>query len=194
MRSHERWKRAYTFPAGAPVASTSIGHLHGIYVAKWWRPTGANFFDPVPKSVTLAALEEIGGAAFASGYSKAKKAELSETAERIFGGHVAPADVKERALAWVPDAMRFAAPREAAANLPDESPPWEDPSEDASDTAEVGSGAEEHIGGEIAPPASIAPKGEACVGRRSSRRRKGSGKEADGDVPPVMLERPNLHG
>jgi ParB family chromosome partitioning protein len=165
-----------------------LGHLLGIDVAKWWRPTGANFFDRVPKSVTLSALEEIGGAAFASGYSKSKKAELSETAERIFGGHVAPADVKERALAWVPDAMRFAAAPEAAASVPDESPPWEDPSEDTPDTAEVGSGAEEHSGGEIAPPASIAPEGEPCVGRGSSRRRKGSGKEADGGVPPVMLE------
>ncbi|HEX8666938.1 MAG TPA: ParB/RepB/Spo0J family partition protein [Allosphingosinicella sp.] len=165
-----------------------LGHLLGIDVAKWWRPTGANFFDRVPKSVTLSALEEIGGAAFACGYSKSKKAELSDAAERIFAGDVAAADVKERALAWVPDAMRFAAAPEAAANVPDESPPWEGPSEDASDTAEVGSGAEEHSGGEIAPPASIAPEGEACVGRGSSHRRKGSGKEADGDVPPVMLQ------
>jgi ParB family transcriptional regulator, chromosome partitioning protein len=165
-----------------------LRHLLGIDVASWWRPTGANFFDRVPKSVTLSALEEIGGAALACGYSKSKKAELSEAAERIFAGHVAPADVKERALAWVPDAMRFAAAPEAAANVPDESPPWEDPSGDASDTAEVGSGAEEHSGGEMAPPTSIAPEGEAFVGRGSSRRRKGSGKEADGDVPPVMLE------
>jgi ParB family chromosome partitioning protein len=165
-----------------------LGHLLGIDVAKWWRPTGANFFDRVPKSVTLSALEEIGGAAFASGYSKAKKAELSETAERIFAGHVAPADVKERALAWVPDAMRFAAAPEALANTSDEIPPWEDPSEDASDMAEVGFGAEEHSGGGNASPAPIASQGEACVGRTSSRRRKGSGKEADGDVPPVMLE------
>lgn len=165
-----------------------LGHLLGIDAAKWWRPTGANFFDRVPKSVTLSALEEIGGLAFACGYSKAKKAELSEAAERIFAGDVAPADVKERALAWVPDAMRFAAAPEAAANVPDEGPPWEDPSEDASDTAEGGSDAEEHSGGGIAPPASIAPEGEACVGRGSSRRRNGSGTEADGDVPPVMLE------
>jgi ParB family chromosome partitioning protein len=142
----------------------------------------------VPKSVTLAALEEIGGAAFACGYSKSKKAELSETAERIFAGHAAPADVKERALAWVPEAMRFAAASEAPANVPDESPPWEDPSEDTSDTAEVSSGAEEHSGGEIAPPASIAPEGEAFAGHRSSRRRKGSGKEAGGDVPSIVLE------
>jgi len=96
--------------------------------------------------------------------------------------------VKERALAWIPDAMRFAAAPGALANVRDESPPWEDPSEDASDMAEGGSGAEEDSGGEIRSPASIAPEGEACVGRGSSRRRKGSGKEADGDVPLVTLE------
>jgi ParB family chromosome partitioning protein len=45
-----------------------LGRLIGIDVAQWWRPTGANFFDRVPKGVTLAALEEIGGAALAARY------------------------------------------------------------------------------------------------------------------------------
>jgi len=165
-----------------------LGHLLGIDVAKWWRPTGANFFDRVPKSVTLSALEEIGGAAFACGYSKAKKAELSETAERIFAGQVAPADVKERALAWVPEAMRFVPAPQMPVDEQDETPPWEDPKEDASETEEPSSRLEEDGGGEIVPPASIAREGEACVGRGSSRRSKGSGKEADGDVPPIVLE------
>lgn len=43
-----------------------LGELLGIDVSKWWRPTGANYFDRVPKTVTLAALEEVGGPAFAS--------------------------------------------------------------------------------------------------------------------------------
>ena len=38
-----------------------LGRLLHIDVARWWRPTGANFFDRVPKSVTLAAIEEVGG-------------------------------------------------------------------------------------------------------------------------------------
>lgn len=101
-----------------------LGRLLGIDVAKWWRPTGANYFDRVPKAATLAALAEVGGSVFASGYAKAKKAELSEIAERIFAGSIAPADVKERALAWVPEGMRFAPPPPAAAK--DETPPWED--------------------------------------------------------------------
>ncbi len=105
-----------------------LGRLLGIDVAKWWRPTGANFFDRVPKGVTLAALEEVGGAVFACGYSKSKKAELSETAERIFAGSVAPKKVKKRALAWLPEPMRFApAPEQAHAPV-DETPPWEDAS------------------------------------------------------------------
>jgi ParB family chromosome partitioning protein len=88
-----------------------LGRLIGIDVAQWWRPTGANFFDRVPKGVTLAALEEIGGAALAARYVKAKKAELAQSCERIFSGDfIADVEVKEAALAWVPQAMRFASP------------------------------------------------------------------------------------
>jgi ParB family chromosome partitioning protein len=67
----------------------------------------------VPKSVTLAALEEIGGAALAARYAKAKKAELAQSCERIFSGDfIAEVEVKEAALAWVPEAMRFASRHE----------------------------------------------------------------------------------
>lgn len=101
-----------------------LGRLLGIDVARWWRPTGANYFDRVPKSVTLAALEEIGGAALAGRYTKAKKAELAESCERMFSGDfIAEVEVKEAALAWVPEAMRFApasvptAPEESKADI-----------------------------------------------------------------------------
>ena len=86
-----------------------LGRLLGIDVAGWWRPTGANYFDRVPKSLTLAALEEIGGASLVGRYAKAKKAELAQSCERIFSGDfIAEVEVKEAALAWVPEAMRFA--------------------------------------------------------------------------------------
>jgi len=167
-----------------------LGHLLGIDVAKWWRPTGANFFDRVPKSVTLSALEEIGGAAFASGYSKAKKAELSETAERIFAGNIAPAAVKKRALAWVPEAMRFAPVHDHAATAGDEAPPWEDEGEtSSSETAEVRSAQDEEPGGEESGPSSCAAEGEDCAVRVTSRRRRGNGRKADGDVPGAVLEK-----
>jgi ParB family chromosome partitioning protein len=111
-----------------------LGQLLGIDVAMWWRPTGANYFDRVPKSVTLAALEEAGGVAFASAYAGLKKAELSQSAERVFAGDlIAEVEVKQRALAWVPEPMRFAPATEpVAAAQSDELPPWEEePASDA---------------------------------------------------------------
>ena len=63
----------------------------------------------MPKAVALAALEDAGGTGLASRYAKAKKAELAEACERIFAGDViAEPDVKQAALAWVPEPMRFA--------------------------------------------------------------------------------------
>ena len=86
-----------------------LGRLLGVDIARWWRPTGANYFDRVPKAVTLAALAEVGGPEFAGRYASAKKAELAQSCERIFSGDfIGEVDVKEAALAWVPDAMRFA--------------------------------------------------------------------------------------
>jgi ParB family chromosome partitioning protein len=102
-----------------------LGQLLGIDVAKWWRPTGANYFDRVPKAMILGALEEVGGPAFASRYAKAKKAELSQSAERIFAGDfIGEIEVKERALAWVPEAMLFAPAQ--GVDPAEETPPWED--------------------------------------------------------------------
>lgn len=87
-----------------------LGQLLGIDVARWWRPTGTNYFDRVPKGVTLAALTEVGGPALASRYASAKKAELAQSCERIFSGDfIGEVEVKEAALAWVPNAMRFRA-------------------------------------------------------------------------------------
>lgn len=86
-----------------------LGRLLGIDVARWWRPTGANYFDRVPKSVALAALEEVGGPSLAARYAKAKKAELAQSCERMFSGDfIAEVEVKEAALGWVPEVMRFA--------------------------------------------------------------------------------------
>ncbi|OYW46422.1 MAG: hypothetical protein B7Z08_01045 [Sphingomonadales bacterium 32-68-7] len=86
-----------------------LGQLLAIEVARWWRPTGTNYFDRVPKAVALAALEEVGGTGLAQRYAKHKKAELSEACERIFAGDfIAEIDVKQAALAWLPAVMRFA--------------------------------------------------------------------------------------
>jgi ParB family chromosome partitioning protein len=98
-----------------------LGQQLGIDVARWWRPTGANYFDRVPKSVTLAALAEVGGPELAGRYGNAKKAELAQSCERIFSGDfIGEVEIKEAALAWVPEAMRFAStPAETAPDEPE---------------------------------------------------------------------------
>lgn len=97
-----------------------LGALLGIDVARWWRPTGTNYFDRVPKAVTLGALAEVGGPALAGRYASAKKAELAQGCERIFSGDfIAEVEVKEAALAWVPGAMRFAPPPVADIDVDD---------------------------------------------------------------------------
>ena len=110
-----------------------LGRLLGIDIARWWRPTGTNFFDRVPKSVTLAALADVGGEAFAARYASAKKAELAQSSERIFAGDfIGEVEVKEAALAWIPEAMRFGAVSGGA--VVDE--PISDEEEDADAAAE----------------------------------------------------------
>jgi ParB family chromosome partitioning protein len=85
-----------------------LGALMGIDIAQWWRPTAANFFDRVPKQVILEALGEVGGAELAARYVSVKKADLAASAERIFAGAaIAEVAERKRALAWVPDVMRF---------------------------------------------------------------------------------------
>jgi ParB family transcriptional regulator, chromosome partitioning protein len=87
----------------------TLGTLLEIETAHWWRPTAANYFDRVAKARTLEALDAAGGPELVSRYAASKKAELASAAERIFSGNfIGEAEVKERALAWVPTIMRFA--------------------------------------------------------------------------------------
>lgn len=73
-------------------------------------PPAVNYFDRVPKARILEALDAVGGQDLVSRYSGSKKSELAVAAERIFSGNfIAEAGSKERALAWVPDLMKFAA-------------------------------------------------------------------------------------
>jgi ParB family chromosome partitioning protein len=86
----------------------TLGSVLQIEVAHWWRPTAANFFDRVPKARILEALDAVGGSDLVSRYAGSKKAELASAAERIFSGNfIGEAGTKERALAWVPEIMRF---------------------------------------------------------------------------------------
>lgn len=103
-------------------------HLAGLLevdVAKWWRPTSANFFDRVSKGALLSLLDEVGGPALSSRHASQKKGEISTSCEKLFAGDaVIEADVKEKALAWVPAAMRFN-PAETTTDQGDDDTPAE---------------------------------------------------------------------
>ena len=97
-----------------------LGRLLGIDMAQWWRPTAANYFDRVSKQVILQALADVGGPELSARFASVKKAELATSAERVFAGtYIAEADVRDGALAWVPDVMRFA---EQPIEAPEDSP------------------------------------------------------------------------
>lgn len=89
-----------------------LGRKLEIDVAAWWRPTANNYFDRLSsKAAILAHLEEIGGKELSSRYGASKKHDLATSAEKIFAGSVPiEAELREAALAWVPDVMRFTQP------------------------------------------------------------------------------------
>lgn len=85
-----------------------LGALLGIDVAAWWRPTAENFFSRVKKGAILAVLDAIGGTELRSRYASAKKTELAVAAEKICAGTaIIEPQIRQAALAWVPDVMRF---------------------------------------------------------------------------------------
>jgi ParB family chromosome partitioning protein len=86
-----------------------LGRLIGIEMAQWWRPTAANYFDRVSKQVILDALTDVGGPELSSRFAAVKKGDLAMSAERVFSGtYITEVEVREKALAWVPEVMRFA--------------------------------------------------------------------------------------
>ncbi len=86
-----------------------LGSLIGIDMAAWWRPTAANYFDRVSKQVILDAMTDVGGLELSSRFAAVKKGDLAMSAERVFAGtYITEVEVREKALAWVPEVMRFA--------------------------------------------------------------------------------------
>jgi ParB family chromosome partitioning protein len=86
-----------------------LGSLIGVDMAQWWRPTAANYFDRVPKQVILDSLTDVGGLELSSRFASVKKGDLAMSAERVFAGtYITEVEVREKALAWVPEVMRFA--------------------------------------------------------------------------------------
>jgi len=108
------WAIARTLEA-VPAGRTGSGFLDhigiklGIDVAAWWRPTARTYFDRVSRATILSLFEEIGGSELRQRYGAAKKHDLATSAEKVFAGEtVLDAEVKAKALRWVPDEMRFA--------------------------------------------------------------------------------------
>ena len=85
-----------------------LGQHLEIDTAAYWRPTAANFFDRVSKTVTMAALADVGGPGFGAHYANCKKAERAAAAEKIFAGDfIERPEIKAKALSWTPAVMQF---------------------------------------------------------------------------------------
>ncbi|MCP8892908.1 ParB/RepB/Spo0J family partition protein [Sphingomonas faeni] len=92
-----------------------LGRLLDIQVENWWRPTAENFFGRVKKTVMLDALEEIGGPILRGRYKDAKKGDLAGTCASLCNGQgIVEAEIREKATAWLPEAMRFEAQEKPA--------------------------------------------------------------------------------
>lgn len=123
-----------------------IATILEVDVAGWWRPTSENFFDRVNKGTILSLLHDVGGPALTARHASLKKTEISESCQKLFAGEsIVEPEVKQAALAWVPNAMRFL--DDANATVID--PADDGDSEDPFDDAERGSPAE---GGELFEP------------------------------------------
>ena len=122
-----------------PLHARLAAILH-IEPAQWWRPTSANFFDRVSKGTLLALLTEIGGEVLAARYAASKKPEVSAACQKLFAGEaITEPAIKDAALAWVPDAMRFDIVRAVPAEEDDDDcgsgreDPEDDPADDCGD-------------------------------------------------------------
>jgi ParB family chromosome partitioning protein len=88
-----------------------LGCELSVDVAAWWRPTAHNYFDRIRKADILDLFDEVGGAELRQRYAASKKHDLATSAEKLFAGDtIVEAEVKERAVHWIPNAMRFTGP------------------------------------------------------------------------------------
>ena len=115
------WAVARTFDA-VPAGKTGSGFIDhlgaklAIDVAAWWRPTAKNYFDRITKPAILSLFETVGTTELRHRYGASKKHDLAASAEKLFAGDIlVEAEIKERAINWLPDAMRFE-PVDAGAN------------------------------------------------------------------------------
>ncbi len=97
-----------TYDARQNPLQNRLASIMKIDVASWWRPTAPNFFDRVSKGSLLALLDDIGGPALSGRYAASKKGEVATSCEKLFAGEAIVEDtIRDKALAWVPNAMLF---------------------------------------------------------------------------------------
>lgn len=107
------WVVARTLQSAPPGSRAEafldhVGHKLAIDVASWWRPTARTFVDRISKTLILALFGEVGGADLKNRHAALRKFDLAAAAEKLFSGEsIVEPEVKERALAWLPAAMRF---------------------------------------------------------------------------------------
>jgi len=145
---------------------TGLGALLDIDMAQHWRPSAERYFDRKKKGQILTILGGIDPEA-AGRYATAKKSELASAAARLCAGEtIVQPSVKERALAWVPDEMRFEVAvqpyGEGARDESDQVAP-QDPAEDfaLSDGADGAEDEEAEAELEDMPEAEFEPIGDA---------------------------------
>lgn len=100
----------HAVPAGNAGSSflDHLGQKLEIDVAGWWRPTARTYFDRITKPAILDLFAQVGGEELRTRYGASKKHDLAASAERLFAGDIiVEADVKDRALKWLPPQMRF---------------------------------------------------------------------------------------
>ena len=115
-----------------------LAEIMGVNAASHWRPTSANYFDRVSKQTLLGHLTEVGGATFAASYLSSKKGDLSASCEKIFSGQtIIDAEIRERALAWVPGHMGFNPSPANAADTPGGADPGDPVTADLAEADEV---------------------------------------------------------
>jgi ParB family chromosome partitioning protein len=73
----------------------------------------------VKKDIMLDALDDIGGPILRGRYKDAKKSELATTCASLCNGQgIVEAEIREKALTWLPDAMRFDAVEKPERTVP----------------------------------------------------------------------------
>ncbi|HMS21770.1 ParB/RepB/Spo0J family partition protein [uncultured Sphingorhabdus sp.] len=87
---------------------TMLGAIMEIDTATHWRPTADNYFGKLKKSAILERIGELGDPSLVARYSSSKKGEIADAAEKIYSGNaIIDPEIKAKALAWVPEELRF---------------------------------------------------------------------------------------